>query len=322
MSLTFFLLPVFSKKMSHYFATKPERGWMEQLWSWNQKAIFHQLSGTGMGCSLCDFLWTLISSDKSNRLNCSNEQTVPTSPPDTKVFVGVRQCHVWCKHLIPQMLSVCASVPILITLWPCSGVWLTLGHSPVCHSCGSAGMWVALPRWMLAALQVRAALTPALLPALLSLLVELQDLHWEWQQQGFPGTAGSAWWQSCPEGCSWGRGTGTATIRAVPRLPVGVTVMAQSVSWAGSCSLSGWFWFSEIQSTPRDLYICAAGKWFCISCVMNSNAEWSTVQFTCSCEIYTVLALIMVLVSLSGPDTCWKKHRKLVLLIKLVFTKC
>lgn len=78
----------FSKKMSHYFATKPERGWMEQIWSWNQKAIFHQLSGTGMGCSLCDFLWTLISSDKSNRLNCSNEQTVPTSPQTPRCSWG------------------------------------------------------------------------------------------------------------------------------------------------------------------------------------------------------------------------------------------
>lgn len=76
-------------------------------------------------------------------------------------------------------------------------------------------------------------------------------------------------------------------------------------SGLGNCSLSSSACFGLVMAlrdgnhdpgiytsvlVESDFAVC----FICSSCVINSNAELNTVQFTCFCKIYTVLALIVV----------------------------
>lgn len=247
-----------------------------------------------MGCSLCDFLWTHISSDKSNSLNWSNEQTIPTSLSDTKVsqtggcgnHVAVRGGQavprLWLlQNLIPQMMSVCASFPTFITLWALLWCVIDFGCSPEWQSRGWEGMGVPLPRRELAAPRVRAVLTPALVP------------FWEWglpavlllclQDRVVPGVTLRVT-ETVISQCCWflrcllrdnpalrtapgGMGTGGAAISE--ESPGSQWVSHRSgCPGLGNCTLTSSAWFRLVlnergHSWPRDLYSPARGKWFC-----------------------------------------------------------
>lgn len=308
-----------------------------------------------MGCSLCDFFWTHISSDKPNRLNWSNEQTILTSLSDTKmsqtygcensvsVCAGQAvpclwmmqtsdspndECVFFLSHINQTLgLALVCDWPWLLPCVTLPWLWRGVGASaqesvgcPAGQSCPGTCIPARLPG--------RAA-SSSLLPTRPCSFRAYMKSDRNSDFLALLVSAVSALWQSCPEDCSWGNGDRGRTIceespgsQQVPHSPV--------CPGLGNCSLSSsacfrLVLFSEVEITAiytsmlmeSDFAVC----FICSSCVINSNAEWNTVQFTCSCKIYPVLALIRVFVSLSGSDTCWKKCTKLVPLIKLMFTE-
>lgn len=209
----------------------------------------------------------------------------------------------------------------------CDWFWLLpcvidLGCSPVWHSRGCEGMWVPLPRRELAALQVGAVLTPAFLPG------------WEWglpaaflcllQDHVVPGLtlrvtetviSRHRWFLLCLlcdnaalRTAPGGVRTGTAAIcgksprsQRVSRSDgTGLRVLGLGTALWAPVPASGWSWLSEMAIMTQGFIHPCLWKVIlrCVSfaalVLLTLNAELNTVQVTCFCKIYTVLALIVV----------------------------
>lgn len=280
-------------------------------------------------------LWAHVSSDKSSRLNWSNEQTILTSLSDTKVS-QTRECenlaavqggqavtHLWLRQTSdsPSDKCVCflshanqtlglALVCDWFWLLPCvtlPWLWSDVGASaqervgcPAGQSCPDTclparlGMRAAscFPLPLTRPCSSRAYIKSDRNSDFLALLV----------------SAVSALWQRCLEDCSRGsEDRESCNLWEVTEVSAGLTQRRNrsACSGLGNCSLSSSACFRLVMAlrdgnhdpgiytsvlVESDFAVC----FICSSCVINSNAELNTVQFTCFCKIYTVLALIVV----------------------------
>lgn len=111
--------------------------------------------------------------------------------------------------------------------------------------------------------------------------------------------------QSCPEECSWGSGDRESHSL---RSHWGLSVLGWALLTQPQCLLQPAPAFQRRSHNQGYTAVLMDRDWTACflwsSCVTNSNAESNTVKFMCSWNIYTVLALIMVFVPLSGPGTC------------------
>lgn len=102
MSLNFLLLPFFSEKMSHYFATMLGRGWMEQIRSWITNLFFISSVRQAWVVPCVIFLWIPVFSDKSSRLDWSNGHAILTFLSDTKTSCCCAECCFFALSLSPD----------------------------------------------------------------------------------------------------------------------------------------------------------------------------------------------------------------------------
>lgn len=284
-----------------------------------------------MGCSLCDFLWTHISSDKSNSLNWSNEQTIPTSLSDTKVsqtggcgnHVAVRggqavprlwllqtsdspndECMCFLSH-IHHTLSLA-----LVCDWFWLLPWVTVpwlgrdgGASPQ-EGVGCPSGQSCPDTCTGAILGMRAAsCSPPLLTGPCSSRSNIKsDRNSDFAVLLVP--AVSASWQSCLEDCSWGNGDrGSCNLWGVPRVSVGVTQVW--VPWA-------WELHTHLQ------------------CLVQAGPEWERALMTqgfvqpCSWKVILqgVSFAALVLLTLMLSETQCNSHVPIIATLCLLWSWC